>query len=743
MTSDCRSHASAAETVQAVTLPRLLALLLSAVTLAAWPQVLHGAPQGDLQSRDLVLAPKGKPALERPAVPRGYALIVGVAQYKNLDASKQLQFPETDAEAIYRILINKEGGSFPAENVKLLKGDQATLANIRHALEEWLPSVAQAPDRVVVYFAGHGLIKDGRGYLAPWDVDPDRLEATAYPMSALGEVLANKVQAGSKVLLSDACHSGKINAETTSEGLERQFSSLPTNFLNLTATTERDQSFEDPNLSTGSGIFTYFLVQAFRGHADSDPCDGRITADELIEYVRSNVRRYTRERQLTQTPTARGDYDPGMLLGVAQACLSDQAGQTPSMLGTAIVETNMDDVDVYIDGALIGRMSKAKALVVPSLSAGLHEFQGVKAGYAPERKDVMIAPGQEVTVTLRIRYVRQVKKTALELNAEGEKLLFTRRSSLSLLNVVPVARKQSADDLTRAAGLFDRALIEDPTCVVAAYHLGQVYQLLLDHEAAATNYRRAIGIDPGHVASRVQLAAVLIERGDPDEAIRQLTEAQRLDATDDDIYAMLARAYWDKAAWPQAITLADQAVAINPSNAQAHLWKADAMRQLAAGEKDRTRQLRLYTDAREDYRAFLKLTNFDTGLGARLAFHFIGFGVGSRRHADRQAAYDSLRSSGFMGLCIAEHKVGNPLRARDYCQRALRHAPDDPIAHFLLGNVNRDIYNIRQSCDDLTAARASYARMLAINPDLQESGNARNYLGQIDGILPQLGCRAS
>ena len=56
-----------------------------------------------------------------------------------------------------------------------------------------------------------------------------------------------------------------------------------------------------------------------------DPCDGRITADELIEYVRSNVRRYARDRQLSQTPTARGDYEPDMLLGVAQGCLSDGA----------------------------------------------------------------------------------------------------------------------------------------------------------------------------------------------------------------------------------------------------------------------------------------------------------------------------------------------------------------------------------------------------------------------------------
>ena len=699
------------------------------------------ALQAQQTPRDLILAPSNKPLLVKSGVPRGYALIVGIARYQNLEEAKQLRFPESDAEAMYRVLINHEGGAFPAENVHFLKGEQATLANIRDKLETWLPSVAQPMDRVVVYFAGHGFVQNGTGYLAPWDVDPARLDETAYPMSTLGDVLANKVAANWKVLLTDACHSGKINAETTNEALEKQFSALPASFLTLTATTEREQSFEDPNLSTGFGFFTYYLVQAFRGYADSDPCDGRITADELIEYVRSNVRRYARDRQLSQTPTARGDYEPEMLLGVGQGCMADGA-RSPSMLGTAVVESNLDDVDVYVDGELIGRISKSKPLTLPSLPAGLHEFRGVREGYEPDRKEVMIAPGQEVSVSFRIRYVRQIKKPAQALNDEGEKLLFTRRSSMSLMNLVPVERRQSEADLKKAAALFEKALAIDPAFSVAAYHLGQVHQLLLKHDEAVAYFRRAIAIDPSHVDARVECAAVLIEQGDPDEAIRELTEALRLDASDDMAYSMLARAYWDKAAWGRAVDSADKAIGIKPSNAQAHLWKADALRQMAAASTDRTVQISLYADARTNYRTFLDLTNFSTGLGSKLAFHFIGLGVGSRRHADRQGAYDSLRSAGFLGLCLSEQKVGNPLKARDYCKRALGYAPNDPIAHFLLGNVNRDLFNLRQLCDYLKDARSSYVKMLQINPHLDESKNARNYVGQIDGLLPRAGCGA-
>jgi uncharacterized caspase-like protein len=175
---------------------------------------------GNQSPRDLILAPANKPLQVKTSVPRGYALIVGISQYRNLDASKQLRFPESDADAFYRVLISHEGGAFPSENVHFLKGSQATLSNIKRELDVWLPSVARPADRVVVYFAGHGFVQNGQGFLAPWDVEPERLEATAYSMSMLGDILANKVGANWKVLLTDACHSGKINAETTNESLE-------------------------------------------------------------------------------------------------------------------------------------------------------------------------------------------------------------------------------------------------------------------------------------------------------------------------------------------------------------------------------------------------------------------------------------------------------------------------------------------------------------------------------------------
>jgi tetratricopeptide (TPR) repeat protein len=700
----------------------ILAILVVACVLA--PAGARAQAPASQAPRDLILAPRNKPLAIASGTPRGYALIVGISRYAHLTPDAQLRFPESDADAFHRVLIDQQAGAFRAEDVHLLKGSQATLKNIRHELETWLPSVAGPDDRVVVYFAGHGFVQNGRGYLAPYDVRPDRLDATGYAMSTLGETLANRIASNWKVLLTD-------------DTIDQQFKAMPESFLTLSAADAREKS----------GRFTHYLVRAFSGDADSDPCDGRITADELVEYVRTNVRREARARQLSQTPTARGDYEPAMVLGLGTGCLSDGAA-APSMLGTAVVASNMDEVDLYVAGKLIGRLAKDQPLTLPSLATGLHEFLAVREGHEPDRQDVMVAPGQEVNVNVRIRRARQVTEQAKRLNDAGEKLLYTRRSSMSLMNLVPVERKQSESDLKKAAALFEQALAADPSYALAAYHLGQANQLLLKYDDSIAAFRRAIEIDPSYVAARVECAAALIERGDPDEAIRELTDALRLDAANDTLYSMMARAYWDKAAWGRAIDSADQALTIKPSNAQAHLWRADSLRQLAAASTDRTVQVRLYADAREGYRTFLDLTNFSTGIGSKLAFHFIGLGVGTRRHADRQGAYDSLRSAGFLGLCLTEQKVGNPLKARDYCKRALKHAPEDPIAYFLLGNVNRDLFNARpstalragQSCSYLKDARASYVKMLSINPHLSESGNARNYVSQVEAILPQVKC---
>ena len=63
------------------------------------------------QARDLKLEkddPIRRDAPAKPSIPRSYALVIGIGNYRNLPANAQLQFPEKDAEANDRMSLEVE-----------------------------------------------------------------------------------------------------------------------------------------------------------------------------------------------------------------------------------------------------------------------------------------------------------------------------------------------------------------------------------------------------------------------------------------------------------------------------------------------------------------------------------------------------------------------------------------------------------------------------------------------------------
>src|SRR5271169_6285831 len=131
--------------------------LVSPVPLGGQTPPPPASPQNQNDgSRDLkpVHPPENAGSVVPGVVPQSYALVIGIAHYANLPDSAQLHYPDRDAESIYTTLISQQGGQFPANHVHLLKGADASRANVLHELEDWLPSVIAPGDRVLVYFAG-------------------------------------------------------------------------------------------------------------------------------------------------------------------------------------------------------------------------------------------------------------------------------------------------------------------------------------------------------------------------------------------------------------------------------------------------------------------------------------------------------------------------------------------------------------------------------------------------------------
>jgi tetratricopeptide (TPR) repeat protein len=678
--------------------------LLAVLAPAARPQAPAGQTQRDLRIEKE--APPPAPAAAAPSIPRGYALVVGVANYRNLPANFQLHYPERDAEAMYSILISPEGGNFPAENVHKLIGSGATLSALRRELEVWLPSVAREPDRVVIYFAGHGFVFGGKPYLAPADFRADDVAGSGYPMETLGAVIGSKIKAKWKVLLTDSCHSGAIRPEDNQQ-INRSLLDLTSSLFSLTASRDREQSFESADWGGEHGIFTYYVVRGLEGSADENR-DGMVTADELAEYVRRNVREATGSRQ---NPTSdRSSFDSNMLLAYVP---SNAAAGTPPPPkdGGLIIEVNMNGVEVFLDGRSVGVADKEKALRLPGLVPGVHTIKAVKMGYEPDGpREEMVYPGQERTITVRILIPRRRNKAAVDLFDEA----------------VEAYNKGNASNYRKAADLLTKALALDADYSQAALYLARVQNALFEDVGAEKSFRRAIEIDPDYLEARASFAGMLLDRGDSDEAIRQLTVVVQRDRTNAMAFYLLAQAFRMKAAYPQSIEAARTSVRLLPANAEAHFWLAESLR---LSEN--------YDESRREYLEYLRLSDFDSKLAGKLNYYALGFliGQGKKKRASQTDIWKDLRSLAYFGLCDSERKLNNFDAAIGYCQKSLGYDASDPYVHYALGLCFMRKAQATGSVAMLPPACSHFQTMLGLNSDLAESEYAKKNLAGIRKLI--------
>lgn len=665
------------------------------------------------QERDLRVeadTTETRPLIPEPGkvvIPRSYALVIGISKYRNLPSEQQLRFAERDAEAMYSILISPEGGNFRAENVHRLIGADATLANLKRELEEWLPSVAKPEDRVLVYFAGHGFVVDGTPYLAPYDFDVKNVEGTAYPMEQLGKVFGSKIQAKWKVLITDACHSGAITPEAT-RTINRSLLDLSTSVFSLTASRDRERSFESEDWGGGHGIFTYYVVRGLEGAADENG-DGIVTADELAEYVRRNVREATGGRQ---NPTSeRGSFDPNMLLAYVPSRIRAPEPAAPKF-GTLIFETNMDGVEIFVDGKSVGVVNRDKPLRLPGLKPGAHTIKGVKQGYEPDGpREEMVYPGQEKTVSIKILILRRRNRAAVEAFDKG--LEFYQRGF--------------ANNYRKAVRHFLKALEIDPKYSQAALYLGRAYNALYEEAKAREYFEKAIEIDPDYMEARASFAGMLLDIGDVDEAIRQLNVVVRREPDNEMALYLQAQAYRMKGMYEESIRSARRSIQLAPNNPEAHFWLAESLR--LSGR---------YAESIKEYQEYLRLSDFNSKLAGKLNYYVLGFliGHGKKKRAAQQDIWRDLRSLAYFGICDAHRKLKNYDEAIRYCRRSLSYDPEDPYVHYALGLAYARQAQDAGSLELLAAACKHFRTMLDINPYMAEADYARKNIASIQGYLP-------
>ncbi|MGI8741306.1 MAG: caspase family protein [Bryobacteraceae bacterium] len=207
-----------------------------------------------------------------------WALIVGVSKFKN--PSMNLRFAAKDATDFAAMLSDPNVGRFhnDSQHIKLLTDDNATVQNIRTAIQD-IARNARKEDLVVLYFSSHGTdagmdvaTDEGKtGYIVTHETDPNNLYATAFDMQELKRVVDTRIQAGRVVAFMDTCYSGGFRQRTGSKALSVGIPSESVARIAqgkgrvvIASSRDSEQSWESDQYQ--NSYFTHYIIEAYAQH---------------------------------------------------------------------------------------------------------------------------------------------------------------------------------------------------------------------------------------------------------------------------------------------------------------------------------------------------------------------------------------------------------------------------------------------------------------------------------------------
>lgn len=344
-----------------------------------------------------------------------WALLVGVSKYQNPQIST-LRFPAADAAGIRDALVDPELGGVPAANIRLLTDEQATASNIISAVDGFLKPNVQPGDQVILFLAGHGVVKgvglDAKSFLLPNDVKgltTASLEESAVNLRKLSEKLG-QLPASQFLVFVDACREdptpgrgvkGNILSDVLSRGvaITPQNTGRPASSASFFACSIGQRAFEDPALS--HGVFTYWILEGVRTAATARRPDGAVDMGILSSYVKNKVASWAKQAsakgdfEVEQTPEFVSSEltDPMILMRVKKAL------PETSLVANASQVTVLSDPPgalVSLDGERIG----AAPLTRPLPKAGRHTLRIEAPGYAPLERQLTALEGYDLLLTV-------------------------------------------------------------------------------------------------------------------------------------------------------------------------------------------------------------------------------------------------------------------------------------------------------------------------------------------------------
>ena len=249
----------------------------------------------------------------------GYALLIGVND--NLIPNYALPAVAKDTAALHTVLTHPERCGYPAANVRLLNGADASRQGIYGGLSWLKERLAGAGDNAtaVLYYSGHGAFsRDDNGYyILPYDLRQPLIDSLIRADELAAAI--EQVRPRRLLVILDCCHAGGMSikgddllgAGGLSKGAAPPEARSVVALMRgqgravLSSSTAAESSYvrSDRKMS----VFTYHLIEALTGHAlDGNGPTGSATdvlVSDVMGYVTRAVPQTVRSAyNVSQTP---------------------------------------------------------------------------------------------------------------------------------------------------------------------------------------------------------------------------------------------------------------------------------------------------------------------------------------------------------------------------------------------------------------------------------------------------------
>lgn len=341
---------------------------------------------------------------------KSHAFFIGIDAYEHVSP---LSTAAADAQALADQLQQEHGYEpFPP----LLNANRAEMLKL---LKEEIPALVGKDDRVLFYFAGHGIAldsvnEDPNGYLVPADAKPGEVDSLI-PMDLLHDVIMDLPCKHGMIIL-DCCFAGAFKWSTGFRDVvfdlpsimyeERfyQYASDPA--WQVITSSASDQKAADILSDRTLGFrdeegrkhspFAQALMDALDGDADTIPRgrgDGVVTATELYVYLRDRVEDETTEHATRQSPSifSLKRHEKGQYIFLPprhRLNLPPIPRRNPFMGLKSYDEADANlfyGRDRVIQSLL--QLAQANPLVVVSSASGTGKSSAIKAGLLPRLRE--------------------------------------------------------------------------------------------------------------------------------------------------------------------------------------------------------------------------------------------------------------------------------------------------------------------------------------------------------------------